>query len=319
MSTRDDSRTNDTSRRGLTWAGLLIGAGLLTAACLCGAPDLDEHAHAQRAARPLSRREVIANVPHDVPTAGGSEEVLVLLPSGAHAPGSLSVIVALHGRGEAVRGAQRGVRGWLDDYALEGAFAAMSRGRVTTADAGGMASEGQLRSMTRALRARPFRDVAVVMPYTPDFMEERPGSEAIAAYGRWLTDVMLPTVRRSLPALTSEPQRTALDGVSLGGMVALEVGLRRPDAFGSVGGIQPAIRGRVAAYGALAGGGTRCLRVASSERDPFLGVTRELSAAWRARGITHEIIEYSGPHGYSFNRGPGSLELLRFHHACFSR
>lgn len=273
------------------------------------------HTSAQRPRREVSRREVIAGVPHEA----ASEEVLVLLPAGAHAPGSLSVVVALHGRGEAVRGPSRGARGWLDDYALEPAFAALARGRVTSGDAGQMASATQLTSLSRQLRAHPFRDVAVVMPYTPDFMEEMPGSAPIAAYGRWLTDVMLPTVRRSLPALTSDPSRTAIDGVSLGGMVALEVGLRRTDAFASVGGIQPAIRGRVSAYGALATPDTRCLRVASSDRDPFLGVTRELSQAWRARGIDHELVEYAGPHGYSFNRGPGSIELLRFHHACFSR
>lgn len=270
---------------------------------------------AQRRGRAASRREVIAGVPRQ----GQGEDVLVLLPEGTHAPGSLAVIVALHGRGEAVRGPQRGARGWLDDYALEPAFAAMSRGRVEASDAGGMASEAQLRAMTRSLRAHPFRDVAVVMPYTPDLIDEVPGSEAIAAYGQWLVEVMLPTVRRSLPALGADPGRTAIDGVSLGGMLALDVGLRHPETFASVGGIQPAVRGRVAAYGPLATGATRCLRVASSERDPFLRATRELSAAWRARGIAHELVEYGGPHGYSFNRGPGSLELLRFHHACFSR
>lgn len=262
-----------------------------------------------------SRRELVAGVVR----AGQGEDVLVLLPAGAHAPGSLAVVVALHGRGEAVRGPQRGVRGWLDDYHLERAFAAMRRGRVSAADAADMASEAQLRAMTRALRAHPFRELAVVMPYTPDLIDETPGSEAIGAYGRWLIDEMLPTVRRSLPVLSDDPRRTGIDGVSLGGMLALDVGLRHPEAFVSVGGIQPAVRGRVEAYGPLATSATPCLRLASSERDPFLPATRELSTAWRARRVPHELVEYGGPHGYAFNRGPGSLELLRFHHACFSR
>ena len=254
-----------------------------------------------------------------MPRDGQGEDVLVLLPAGVHAPGSLAVIVALHGRGEAVRGPQPGARGWLDDYALEPAFAAMSRGRVEASDAGGMASEAQLRAMSRALRAHPFRDVAVVMPYTPDLIDEEPGSPAIQAYGRWLVEVMLPTVRQSLPALGADPRRTAIDGVSLGGMLAIDVGLRHPESFASVGGIQPAVRGRLASYGPLATTATRCLRLASSERDPFLRATRELSTAWRARGISHELVEYGGPHGYAFNRGPGSIELLRFHHTCFAR
>jgi len=265
--------------------------------------------------RPAARRTSVTGIERE----GHGEEVLVLLPEGAHAPGSLSVVVALHGRGEAVRGPQRGVRGWLDDYALEPVFGAFVRGRVTTSHAAGMASEAQLRALTRLLRARPFRDLAVVMPYTPDLGAQDPGSPSIQAYGAWLLDVMLPAVRRALPALSAEPSRTAIDGVSLGGMLALDVGLRRPDAFGSVGGIQPAVRGRVEAYGPLATSATRCLRLASSSEDPFLRATRELSSAWRARGIEHELVEYEGPHGYSFNRGPGAIELLRFHHACFSR
>ncbi len=265
--------------------------------------------------RPAARRTSVTGIERE----GHGEEVLVLLPEGVRAPGSLSVVVALHGRGEAVRGPQRGVRGWLDDYALEPAYAAFLRGRVTSDHAAGMASEAQIRGLGRLLRAHPFRDVAVVMPYTPDLGAQTPGSPSIQSYGSWLADVMLPAVRRALPALSTEPSRTAIDGVSLGGMLALEVGLRRPDAFGSVGGIQPAVRGRVEAYGPLATSATRCLRLASSSEDPFLRATRELSAAWRAREIEHELVEYHGPHGYSFNRGPGSIELLRFHHACFSR
>jgi enterochelin esterase-like enzyme len=250
---------------------------------------------------------------------GHVEEVHVLLPAGVRAPESLSVIVALHGRGEAVRGPQRGALGWLDDYHLEAAFAALSRGRVRASDAASMASEAQLTAMTRALRAHPFRDVAVVMPYTPDLIEETPGSPAMEAYASWIVAEMLPAARMSLPALRADASHTAIDGVSLGGMLALDVGLRHPEIFASVGGIQPAVRGRVEAYGALATDATRCLRLASSDRDPFLRVTRELSSAWRARHVRHELVEYQGPHGYAFNRGPGSIELLRFHHGCFSR
>lgn len=265
--------------------------------------------------RGRARRTSVTGIERD----GHGEEVLVLLPEGVHAPGSLSVIVALHGRGEAVRGPQRGVRGWLDDYALERAFVAFARGRVTSSHVAEMATDAQLRQMGRLLHGHPFRDVAVVMPYTPDLGGEVPGSPAIRAYGAWLVDVMLPAVRRALPALSAESARTGIDGVSLGGMLALDVGLRRPDAFGSVGGIQPAVRGRLEAYAPLATTATPCLRLASSAEDPFLRATRELSGAWRARGIAHELVEYRGPHGYSFNRGPGSVELLRFHHACFSR
>ena len=101
-------------------------------------------------------------------------------------------------------------------------------------------------------------------------------------------------------------------------MLALDIGLRHPEAFGSVGGIQPAVRSHVEAFGALATPQTRCLRVASSAQDPFLRATRLLSRAWTRRQIPHELVEYQGTHSYTFNRGPGSIELLRFHQACFA-
>lgn len=264
------------------------------------------------------RVEAPRRVQVSVEREGGREDVYVLLPGGTHAPQSLALVVALHGRGEAVRGPERGALGWLDDYALTDAFVALSRGRVRARDARGMASEEQLRALDAALTRHPFRALAVVMPYTPDLMAEDAGSEAIVRYASWITGTMLPAVRSALPELTSDPRRTGIDGVSLGGMLSLDVGLGRPETFGSVGAIQPAIRGRVDAYAARATRQTPCLRLASSRRDPFLGVTRALSSAWRVRRLPHELVEYEGPHGYGFNRGPGSIELLRFHHACFA-
>jgi hypothetical protein len=249
---------------------------------------------------------------------GMQERAWLLMPFGLQRDGSVRVIVALHGLGEARRGPVEGALGWLDDYALERAFGALARGHVEGRDVNNWASVAQLRAMTRRLQAQPFRDVAVLMPYTPDLARETPGSEAIVRYGRWITNELLPAARREVPALSHEARDWAIDGVSLGGMLALDIGLRHPDVFGSVGGIQPAVRSHVDAFGALATTSTRCLRIASSAEDPFLRATRGLSRAWTRRHIRHELVEYQGTHSYTFNRGPGSVELLRFHHACFS-
>ena len=254
----------------------------------------------------------------DLRREGTEERAWLLMPSGSHADGSLRVIVALHGLGEARRGPVEGALGWLDDYALERAFGALARGRVEARDVNGWASEAQLSAMTTHLRAQPFRDVALLMPYTPDLAREAPGSDAIGRYGAWITNELLPAARGEVPALSRDARDWAIDGVSLGGMLALDIGLRHPEAFGSVGGIQPAVRSHVEAFGALATPQTRCLRVASSAQDPFLRATRLLSRAWTRRQIPHELVEYQGTHSYTFNRGPGSIELLRFHQACFA-
>lgn len=258
---------------------------------------------------------VVRGIEHD----GRVEDVHVLVPAGRRAPGSLAVVVALHGRAEARRGPLRGALGWLEDYGLERVFAAFEQGRLGSEHLAGMVVPEQARAISALLRRHPFRGVlAVVMPYTPDLTQAAPGAPEIGAFGRWLVEEMLPRVRHEVPALASGAAQTGIDGVSLGGMLALEIGLRNPEQFGSVGGIQPAVQGRIDPLAELARGWRGCLRLASSDRDPFLGPTRALAAAWRASGVQHELVEYRGPHGYAFNRGPGAIELLRFHHACFS-
>jgi enterochelin esterase-like enzyme len=230
----------------------------------------------------------------------------------------LPIVIALHGQGEARRGPLRGFLGWVTDYHLPDAFAALGRGALTTDDYQGFVRAEHLAARNAALHAQPFRGLLVVTPYTPDLMSEPPGSDTLRAFGDWLVGPMLEAVRTELPFAAQTREGTGIDGVSLGGMVALEVGLRHAGQLASVGGIQPAIRDRVTALAPLADG-TQRIRLVSSDDDPFLGVTRELSAALLARRIDHDLVVTPGPHGYDFNRGPGGIELLYFHDRVLTR
>ena len=78
------------------------------------------------------------------------------------------------------------------------------------------------------------------------------------------------------------------------------------------------VRDRVSALAPLADG-TQHIRLLSSDDDPFLGVTRDLSEALLARHIDHDLVVTPGPHGYDFNRGPGGIELLYFHDRVLAR
>lgn len=254
---------------------------------------------------------------------GTDARVLVTFPRRAdgreHAAHErLPILIALHGQGEARRGPERGFLGWVNDYHLPDAFAALARGTLTADDYQSFVRAEHLAARNAALRAQPFRGLVVVTPYTPDFMAEPSGSDALRAYGDWLVGPVLAAVRAELPFAAQTREGTGIDGVSLGGMVALEVGLRHPAQLASVGGIQPAIRDRVEALAPLADG-TQRIRLVSSDDDPFLGVTRQLSAALLARRVDHDLVVTPGPHGYDFNRGPGSLELLFFHERVLAR
>lgn len=280
------------SRRLLAWSAAILLGALISWGPRLGAQD----------ATSIEQREIHLAGPE------GDEVVWVGWPRGASS--DLPIVVALHGAGEARRGRGRGHLGWPRDYALVAAFAALLRGPLTAADYRELVSATHLRRRNRTLRERAFRGLVVVAPYTPNLLSEPVGAASIAAYGDWIAGPLLDAVRAEVSVASRT--RAGIDGVSLGGRMALEVGLRHPERFQSVGAIQPAIRGHVDEVAALASPG-QSLRLLSSDDDPFLRATRALSEAWTTRALAHELVVTPGPHDYAFNRGPGSIELLFFH------
>lgn len=104
----------------------------------------------------------------------------------------------------------------------------------------------------------------------------------------------------------------------MGGRLALLVGLTRPDVFGAVGALQPAMKATEGAmFSALAGDAMKkneiLLRLVSSEADPFLSAIRATSETMRADGVTHEMLVVPGHHNYAWNRGPGGVEMVLWH------
>lgn len=163
------------------------------------------------------------------------------------------------------------------------------------------------------LARRPFGGLIVVCPWLPDV---HPAATAdISAYTRFLIDVLLPRVRRETPAL-SDSSATGIDGVSLGGIIGMRIGLSNPELFGAVGGIQPALSDGQGADWTALGAAARArrpdlrLRLLTSKDDYFHDVIVAVDRAWTAAGITHDFADVVGPHDYIFNRGPGSIELL---------
>jgi hypothetical protein len=256
---------------------------------------------------------------------GSSQRVLVTVPRqpgyAMHPPGErYALVVALHGRGEARKGPDRGVLGWNVDYRLPVAYGALIRGQLRRADYGGFVRDAHLEAVNAELIRRPFEAPAVVTPYVPDGLLQPGAEEARARYLAWLAGPLLDGVREAFPGLARTREGTGIDGVSLGGRLALEAGFAHPEAFASVGGIQPAIRGDAEALSALVDPArAQRTRLLTSDDDPYLEPTRALSEALRSRNVPHTLIVTPGPHGYDYNRGPGAIELLRFHAAALVR
>lgn len=225
------------------------------------------------------------------------------------------VVVALHGAGEAGRGLVTGSRGWRDDYDLGRAHRRLLAPPLSSEDFHGFVNEERLHTLNAALRAAPYRGVTVACPYTPRLLDR--SLAGARGYARFITEALLPRVRLELGGDAALGD-SGIDGVSMGGRLALLVGLSNPTIFAAVGALQPAID--VAEAGWLSELASRAasvrkvaLRLVSSDGDPFLSAVLALAKRLDVDRVAHELVVTPGPHDYVWNRGPGSYELLFFH------
>lgn len=246
----------------------------------------------------------------------GGGRAVAIVPGWASTETRFPLLVALHGRGEALKGPDNGVMGWPRDYALLRAIRRICAPPLTNADFEGFADAKRLAETNADLAAHPFRGLVVVCPYAPDLDLRK--LAGLREYGEYLLRSVLPRARRELPVYGT-PATTGIDGVSLGGALALRVGLGNPEAFGALGTLQPAIgEDQVAEFTELARiararNPALKLRLLTSKEDYFRNAIARTSAAWRAAGLVHDYADVPGPHDYPFNRGPGALEMLHWH------
>jgi enterochelin esterase-like enzyme len=250
-------------------------------------------------------------------TPVGRMSVVVLIPERLPSD-RFPVLIAMHGRGETLKGAERGARGWVDDYKLGRAVTRLARPPLAEGDFEGFVEQARLASLNTALGREPYGGLIVACPYTPDVLgREEPFSQAPLLAG-FLLDTLLRKIRSDTPAIAT-PEATGIDGVSLGGRAAIAVGLFRPEEFGSVAGLQAAFDPEntgdfvARAERALAKNPRLRLRLLTSTEDYYLTVMRRFHSALERKGVRHDFLVVPGPHDYAFNRGPGSIEMLVFH------
>lgn len=306
-------------RRAMLAWGAAAGASALAGGCgACGGGGRDRPEsgagtsavpRGEASARPDGTWSELTFGVDEAPPEGSV--ALVAPPPAPDAP----VVIALHGRGEAGRGLLAGARGWRDDYAVERIEEHLRRGTIDAEALGGFVAEARLAAMRTSLASAAYRGVTLVTPYTP-IVGDR-SIEGAAPFAAFVAERLWPRVERTLGAVVPR-ERTGIDGVSMGGRLALLLAIARPERFASVGALQPALQVREATTlaTALAGAKARspfALRLVSSEDDPFLEAVRALHAALRERGVAVGLVVTPGPHDYAWNRGPGAAELLLHH------
>lgn len=253
----------------------------------------------------------------------GRIDVVVVLPD--RLPDEkFPMLVALHGRGEAMKGSQRGARGWVDDYALLRAMQRLDNPPLNVSDFEGFVTAERLQKLNQELASEPYRGLVVLCPYTPDILAGERPFERAAPYARFVSEVLLPRARRELPVVGTM-ESTGIDGVSLGGRVGFLTGLYEPLQFGAVAGLQAAFDSSDAVrLGGMADEAIRRnpklrFRLLTSDRDYFLDANQAIAAEFERRRLPIQLRVVPGPHDYVFNRGPGAIEMLFFHERVLRR
>ncbi|UQA55060.1 alpha/beta hydrolase [Polyangium aurulentum] len=296
----------------LTRRALLLGAcgsvslaALRRAHALEGGEDLDVRDLALEGDRTLGRRMTLSVPRH--------------LGAGERAP----LLVLLHGLGET--GDERaGAWAWLERYGLGSAYARLRRPPVVRTSKRADFPEARLRLVNEDLARAPFRGFVVACPYTPNVNKAANPAAALDGYARWIAEVVVPRARAEAKCAEGVAM-TSIDGCSLGGFVALEVFLRRPEVFGAVGAVQAAIgKHRAAGYAerlaeVVGRVGARGVHVETSTGDPFREANEALAGALGKRGIAHELLVLPGPHDQPWLREVGTLEMLRWHDRRFRK
>ncbi|HYP78369.1 MAG TPA: alpha/beta hydrolase-fold protein [Polyangiaceae bacterium] len=264
----------------------------------------------------LSAREITLATPGRF-----GQKCLLLRPARVSESEALPLLVLFHGLGETGSEAL-GIRAWYDRYGLPEAYARLSSPPIErTLPAERYLSDERLLELNRELSARPFPDLALVCPFTPNVFKQHPSAPFLDRYAEYIEQSLLPAVRAATPILASE-ECCGVAGVSLGGYVALEVFLRKSALFSALSCVQPAISAaavetyatRLASWTSnrQSGGLGPRIQLVSSSYDPFRAATQRLAKRLTALGSNGTSMFPAGPHDQRFLREVGTLEMLLF-------
>jgi predicted esterase len=267
---------------------------------------LAARSHAARADRLPGHQEDLRNLRLlDLSEAG--RRFVLLLPRYQQPGQRVPLLVLLHGLGE-TGDPRLGAHAWLERYGAGSAWQRLKRPPIAPLGTRGDWTPARLAEVNDELRARPFRGFAMACPHMPNLS----GSAALDAYASWLTESLVPRVRREAQ-VHEDAARTYLCGVSLGGYVSLEVVTRTRGVFGAWGGVQTAIGAGAASRYAerlARDGSPSSLFLLTSSKDPFRKPTEALAAALEAKGLPATYRMIPGPHDQPWLRDAGTIETL---------
>ncbi len=258
---------------------------------------------------------------HDLKLDGDpkiAKRSLLLVPKHVPEGTKLPLLVLLHGLGE-TGNELLGIHAWGDRYGLVKAYERLRRPPVTRAyPKQPWFSDEHLERVNKSLERRAFGGLVIACPVTPNPYKLQPAAKTLDAYADWIEKTLIPAVRDKAPVV-SGTRRVGLDGCSLGGYVGIEVFLRKPELFGTFGGVQAAfnVPSAIAYAKRLAKTasdvGPCPIRLGTSSADPYLKANRALSRELTDLGVPNELAVAPGPHNQPWLKEVGTLDMLLWH------
>lgn len=225
------------------------------------------------------------------------------------------LLILLHGRGEA-DSVVLALRAWSHLYGLLDAYNRLQNPPVGAVFKEPRWETERAAAINASLAQDAFKGFAVLCPVTPNPAAFGRRETLYEAYTDWLTNELVPAVRTRQPNLGA---RIGLDGCSMGGALALELFLLRPDFFRSFGTVQAAIgadRADALAERFRAAKSAQKLpriHLLTSTTDPYRQANERLNQQLLAANVDGELEVLHGPHNQVWLRQMGTLAMLFWH------
>jgi pimeloyl-ACP methyl ester carboxylesterase len=224
------------------------------------------------------------------------------------------LLVLLHGLGETVEQGM-GARAFAERYGLLNAVSRLLHPPVAPLDATrDYFGAGRTSEINAGLSRRPYRCPILVCPFTPNTYKAG-GEQTLARFASFVPDVLKPEVeKRTGQAFPTA--RCMLAGVSLGGYLAIELFLKRPEIYCGVGSVQGAFGPQQAARYAMRVAeatervGQRRVEVLTSSLDPYRRPNELFHQHLQKRRQSSRLRVSPGPHDQRWLNESGVIELL---------
>jgi predicted esterase len=246
----------------------------------------------------------------------------VLLAVPRELPAQVPVLVLLHGLGEA-HDQSLGARAFAERYGLLSSVARLTRPPLQrTPKSPDYFGDGRLEQLNESLAAKPFPKLVIACPFTPN--PYKAGAALMDRFAEFVTGQLSPAIEERVQRSFSS-ERRMISGVSMGGYVALEVFLRRPENFCGVGLAQGAFGANQAEKYAFAleavqkRVGPRAVELLTSTLDPYRRPNELLRDRLTKLKVPCELRVAPGPHDQRWLRESGVIELLMGARRAFER